>query len=240
MKEKLSCPACSGANIVKNGHTHYGKQNHRCKDCGRQFVERSTARLYTFEEIAERLFVERVSLRGVARVLGRSFCKVYEHFKTTVLPLGEEFETVKASDFQSLEDVEVKVEADELWTFVGQREEGSLWVWLAQERRSRLIVGFALGDRSELTGRIMWESIPRWLRQKATFFTDKWEAYANFIPPEKHMTDDNQTNHIERFNCTLRQRISRLVRKTLAFSKDLVNLECHIRFFIHQYNLSLL
>jgi IS1 family transposase len=31
-----------------------------------------------------------------------------------------------------------------------------------------------------------------------------------------------KTNHIERFNNTMRQRISRLVRKTLSFSKKLV------------------
>jgi transposase-like protein len=24
--------------VDKNGHIHNGKQNHRCKDCGRQFV----------------------------------------------------------------------------------------------------------------------------------------------------------------------------------------------------------
>ena len=30
-------------------------------------------------------------------------------------------------------------------------------------------------------------------------------------------------NHVERFNCTLRQRVSRLVRATLSFSKKLSN-----------------
>ena len=32
------CPDCHSSNIKKNGFTHYGKQNHRCKTCGRQFV----------------------------------------------------------------------------------------------------------------------------------------------------------------------------------------------------------
>ena len=31
------------------------------------------------------------------------------------------------------------------------------------------------------------------------------------------------TNHVERFNCTLRQRVSRLVRATLSFAKKLSN-----------------
>ncbi|HEY9821092.1 MAG TPA: IS1 family transposase, partial [Candidatus Sericytochromatia bacterium] len=43
----------------------------------------------------------------------------------------------------------------------------------------------------------------------------------------------------ERFNCTLRQRISRLVRKTLSFSKKLDNHLGAIWYFIHHYNASL-
>ncbi|MDM8568768.1 IS1 family transposase, partial [Thiotrichales bacterium HSG1] len=44
----------------------------------------------------------------------------------------------------------------------------------------------------------------------------------------------NLTNRIERFNCTMRQRISRLVRKT--FSKKLSNHVGAIWYFIHHYN----
>lgn len=44
------------------------------------------------------------------------------------------------------------------------------------------------------------------------------------------------TSYIERLNNTLRQRISRLVRKTLSFSKKLENHIGAIRTFIHDYN----
>jgi transposase-like protein len=33
------CPRCTSARTVKNGHIHNCKQNHKCKDCGRQFAE---------------------------------------------------------------------------------------------------------------------------------------------------------------------------------------------------------
>jgi IS1 family transposase len=46
------------------------------------------------------------------------------------------------------------------------------------------------------------------------------------------------TNHIERFNNTLRQRLGRLVRKTLSFSKSLHMHESVIQLFLHQYNLT--
>ncbi|MGL5834122.1 MAG: IS1 family transposase, partial [Waterburya sp.] len=42
------------------------------------------------------------------------------------------------------------------------------------------------------------------------------------------------------FNNTLRQRVSRLVRKTLSFSKSLENHIGAIWYFIHYYNQSLL
>jgi insertion element IS1 protein InsB len=43
--------------------------------------------------------------------------------------------------------------------------------------------------------------------------------------------------HIERFNNTLRQRVSRLVRETLSFSKTLANHIGAIKYFICHYNL---
>jgi IS1 family transposase len=48
--------------------------------------------------------------------------------------------------------------------------------------------------------------------------------------------DSGKTNHIERFNNTWRQRVSRSVRKTLSFSKKLENHIGAIWYFIHHYN----
>lgn len=45
------------------------------------------------------------------------------------------------------------------------------------------------------------------------------------------------TNHVERFNNTLRQRLARFVRKTLSFFKsDKMHLVC-LHLFLHRYNL---
>jgi hypothetical protein len=69
-----------------------------------------------------------------------------------------------------------------------------------------------------------------------------WDAYQGVIPVMRHKAvgkDSGKTNHIERFNNTMRQRISRLVRKTLSFSKKLENHIGAIWYFIHHYNASL-
>ncbi len=71
---------------------------------------------------------------------------------------------------------------------------------------------------------------------------DFWEAYEQVIASKRHRAvgkETGQTNYIERFNCTMRQRVSRLVRKTLSFSKKIENHIGAIWYFIHHYNASL-
>ena len=73
-----------------------------------------------------------------------------------------------------------------------------------------------------------------------SFFTDYWTSYACVIPEERHFAvgkDSGLTAYIERFNGTVRQRVSRLVRKALSFSKSLSNHIGAIKYFICQYNL---
>jgi insertion element IS1 protein InsB len=61
------------------------------------------------------------------------------------------------------------------------------------------------------------------------------------IPPAQHkaMTKKaRKTNHVERFNNTLRQRRSRLVREALSYSKKLANHIGAIKFFLCHANLA--
>ena len=133
------------------------------------------------------------------------------------------------------------IECDELWSFVGNKG-NKQWVWLAIDRATREIVGAYVGDRSRQGAKALWRSLPPVYRQCAVCYTDFWEAYQTVIPGKRHRAvgkDSGQTNRIERFNCTLRQRVSRLVRKTLSFSKKLENHIGAIWTFIHHYNASL-
>jgi insertion element IS1 protein InsB len=98
-----------------------------------------------------------------------------------------------------------------------------------------------IGSRGEEGAKGLWEKIPLVYQQQALFYTDQWEAYKMVIPAQKHKTlERKNTNHVERFFCTLRQRCSRLVRKALSFSKKSERHLLAIRYFIAHYNLSLL
>ena len=68
----LSCPQCGLSHTKRNGHTHYGKQNHQCLNCRRQFVEDSQRISQAERHMIKRLLLERLSLLGICRVMGIS------------------------------------------------------------------------------------------------------------------------------------------------------------------------
>jgi transposase-like protein len=66
----MNCPNCQSTEIVKNGFIHNGKQNYRCKDCGRQFVEDPQQKLISQQtrDLVDKLLLEKIPLAGIARV----------------------------------------------------------------------------------------------------------------------------------------------------------------------------
>jgi transposase-like protein len=68
----LRCPHCGLSHIKLNGHTHYGKQNHLCLSCRRQFVEDSQRITAEDRQMIKRMLLERLSLLGICRVMSIS------------------------------------------------------------------------------------------------------------------------------------------------------------------------
>lgn len=130
------------------------------------------------------------------------------------------------------------VQLDEMWSFV-QKKENKAWIWLALNPANRQIIGMHVGNRSKEDAQKLWENIPKFFREQVGFFSDYWKAYQAVFDPETHFAvgkDSGLTAYIERFNCTLRQRASRLVRKALSFSKSMDNHIGAIKYFICSYN----
>ncbi|MDZ4871504.1 MAG: IS1 family transposase ISLysp1 [Chroococcidiopsis cubana SAG 39.79] len=99
-----------------------------------------------------------------------------------------------------------------------------------------------MGDRTRKSARKLWASLPEIYQQRAFAYTDFWQAYKTVIPPKRHKAvakETGLTNHIERLNNTFRQRVSRLVRESLSFSKKLNNHIGAVWYFIHGYNTEL-
>ena len=216
-----TCPKCSSEKTVKNGHIHNGKQRFKCHDCGRQFVENPTKIVIDQEkrELIDRLLLERISLAGIARVaqVSERWLQTYVNEKYALVP-REISVTAKKKG-------RLTIQCDELWSFVDNKG-NKQWVWLALDADTREIVGVYIGDRDEQAARKLWDSLPPIYRQCAVAYTDFWAAYGAVFSTKRHRAvgkEIGNTSYIERFNNALRQRVLRLVRKNLSFSKSLEN-----------------
>lgn len=130
------------------------------------------------------------------------------------------------------------LQLDEMWTFVGKKA-NKQWLWLALNPGNRQIVAFHVGGRGGEDAALFYEKIPAVFKGQVGFFSDYWAAYRQAFANESHVgagKESGLTAYIERFNCTLRQRASRLVRKALSFSKSLENHIGAIKYFICNYN----
>ena len=233
-----NCPNCESKDVVKNGFIHNGNQNHKCKACGRQFVEAPRQKIISEETKAliDKLLLEKIPLAGIARVceVSETWLQDYVNRKYEAIPQQVNVSAKKKG--------RLTIQCDEMWSFVGNKG-NKQWIWLALDVETREIIGVHIGDRSEQGAKKLWDSLPSVYRQCAVAYTDFWRAYALVFPAQRHKAvgkESGKTNYIERFNCTMRQRVSRLVRKTLSFSKKLENHIGAIWFFIHHYNSSLL
>jgi len=234
---KICCPVCESTRIKKNGHIHNGKQNHYCKKCGRQFVENPEQRLISKDEREQirKLLLERISLLGICRAMGVSLRWLLGFVVSEYEQMPDDLNYQSCLKTDKLIIWSLESEVDEMWS-VGSKE-NKQWIWIAMDAKSRQIIAFYVGDRSQESAKKLWELIPKDYRENATFYTDDWQAYKTVIPEERHHVVKGKASHIERFNCTMRQRVSRLVRKALSFSKKLSNHIGAIKYFICNYNL---
>ena len=146
----IQCPACGSYNIKRNGHTHTGKQNHKCNPCQRQFVLDPANKRISDETKAtiDRLLLERLSLRGICRAtkvsltwlmdyIEKRYQQVPEHLNARVEPGGR----IAIERYKS--------ECDELWSFV-QNKANQQWLWVAFDVDTRQVVAFHVGSREAI------------------------------------------------------------------------------------------
>ena len=206
---KYSCRLCASPNIIRNGHNKCGNPQYLCKNCGTCRVLTPKER-YTAEQ-------KRTILRWLEQLVD-SLPSLLE----TLLP-------------PQAEDV---LELDELVSFVGEKW-FKRWLWTAMCRRTRQIVAYAIGDRSETTARKLWQALPDSYRT-CPIYTDAYDVYPRIVPPQQHRAAPkaaHQTNHQERWNNTLRQWLGRYTRKSLSFSKHDAYHTLITHWFIIDHNL---
>ena len=218
----IQCPDCRSTDIkrirAKNGLTHYGKQNHKCKRCHRQLVLDPQTVSDEKRALVKRLLLERISRRGIARVLQIRMTWLMNSVRSFYgdRPNDSGVEWAKEAQPQGGRLLVrcFDCETDEQWSFVGSKPQQA-WLWVALDVKTRQVVASHVGGREDRDAVELWLKLPKRYRLQARFYTDGLQAYDRVVPGYLHEPSrgEGKTNHVERLFCRLRQRLSRLVRK---------------------------
>lgn len=162
---ECKCPSCSSVLVKKNGHIHNGKQNHRCLKCSRQFVLEPAQKIIDekTKDLIKRVLLERISLEGVCRAFEVSMPWLLEFIDDLIAELPENLNAEVATEDDEIE--VVILEADELWSYVGSKENPQ-WLWLVMHSKTRQIVAMQVGARNKQTAEKLFFKLPEPLKKK--------------------------------------------------------------------------
>src|SRR5215470_20200060 len=166
MVPREACPQCGSTWYKRNEHIHTGKQNHRCKLCGRAFVLHPENTVITEEQrvLIERLLLERISLRGICRAVGVGLQWLLQFMVERFQAAPEDLHAQPADGAPAVILQRLEAERDELWSFVGKKANRQ-WVWIAMDAATRQVIAFYVGDRSRDSAEHLWANIPAVYRE---------------------------------------------------------------------------
>ncbi len=228
------CTKCGSEKIRKNGLSQAGKQKFHCLDCNTySTLNPDYGYSDKFKETVLKSYDERSSMRGIERTFGITRKTLARWLKKKAFHLSDLSETLLPARSDDT------LELDEVWSFVKEKACQS-WTWVALCRRTRQVVGYAIGSREHVTCSKLYASIPTEYKFVETV-SDFWGAYPKFFDASHKSVgkEDGGTAHIERWNNTLRQHVGRFIRKTLSFSKSEEMHRVVMKIFIHRYNTSI-
>ena len=78
-------------------------------------------------------------------------------------------------------------------------------------------MAWVLGGRDSATFRRLYDKVKH--LKDCTFYTDNWDAFAEVLPPERHIIGKSGTHCIERDNSNTRHHLGRFTRRTKVVSK---------------------
>jgi len=111
-----------------------------------------------------------------------------------------------------------EAERDEMGSDVGDQGHQRWW-WHAIDPRSGTILAYVLGTHTDT----VFVKLKQLLAPcgMTRFYTEDWGTYQRILLPQQHTIGKKNTQKIERKHLTLSTRITRLIRKTIGFSKSI-------------------
>ena len=200
----MNCKFCNGK-CVKDGHQKNGIQRYECKDCHRKQQASYAYNAYdpSLNKSITTVIKEGVGIRSIARIL-----------EISITTLTKRILSISSSIITPHIIADAVYEVDEIKTFVGRKTD-HIWVTYALNRDDKSVSCFSVGPRTNETLRKVTDKLSNAKR----VYTDKLRQYRTLLSPAIHKTTNRGTNHIERYNLTIRTHIKRLNRRTICYSR---------------------
>ncbi len=192
-EKTMSCPTCGGKTQRFGTHRN-GLRRFRCPQCKKTYTEAHTLTLgemYVSQEraiMALKLLVEGNSIRSTMRITGLDQNTI---MKMLVLA-GERCEKLMGRLIVNV--TVTDVEADEIWGYVGKKEShktppeahdnsiGDAYCFVGIDRKSKLVLNFALGRRDQTTTDVFIEGLRQATApQRFQITTDGFAPYVSAI-----------------------------------------------------------
>ena len=108
------------------------------------------------KQLIDKLLLERIFLRGIARVTGVSWSWLQNYVNNKLASVPRQ---IKVSDKLK---GKLVIECDEMWSFVFSKTI-KVYIWRLIDRKTREIIGCYLGDRSRQSAKKLWDRPTRCL-----------------------------------------------------------------------------
>ena len=141
-----------------------------------------------------------------------------------------------------------RVEADELWAFVGAKAknatkegQGDIWTYTARDADSKLMISWLVGSRNSVNTKAFMANVAERLANRVQLTTDGlgWYVCTGAIKTPIMGNPDRalvSTSDVERSNLTIRMGTRRFTRLTNGFSKKAENHAHAVSLFFMFYN----
>lgn len=215
----MDCKFCN-RKCCKAGQQTSGLQRYYCRGCKKYQQKEYRYKVYEkgAREMIPRLVCNSVGIRGIARVLQIAVATVAKLIKKLADGITKPPIPLNRKSF----------EIDELRTYVGNKSK-QYWIAYVLCSDTREIIDFIVGKRSKRTLRTVVNTA---LQSGVSIIkTDKLNIYQTLIPPQRHVSNAYNINHIERSNLNLRTHLKRLSRRTICYSKSLLMLSACLKIY---------
>jgi IS1 family transposase len=214
----MQCKFCN-TRCVKNGFQSNGTQRYLCKICKKSHQKTYAYNAYRNDTNLNifKLVVNSCGIRDISRILEISELTITKR----ILKLAAYTKRPFIMEYGQV------YEADEMHVRVRDKEH--CYIAYAINRKTRQVIGFAVGGRSQ---EALSKAInPVLCLSPKRIHTDNCNGYPGIIPKAIHRISKVGQNIIERMHLTMRTHLKRLNRKTLCYTRNIKTLEAILKLY---------